>query len=167
MRPQWRDEKRRRLLAVAAGGGRCLQLTSVGSAARAFFYLTNNEYGDKSREQADQILDSFEGDLYYMVIREGGQFFRYSSDSRKIEGDYLTRHDFYDPEDAVRGLYLRPYGNFATRRQIVTAIVSQARLLYGKIKNSDRDLMQFVPWKRSDFDYGRPARLWWSPVGGR
>jgi len=106
-----------------------------------------------SFEQSDSYVASFDGPVTASIAEPGRQWFRYT-DVPVSKGTFLTERLFGTPEEAIDGLYLRPWGNRALYRQTVTA-TGRSIVLEGAIKGSPSPgVRQTVIVDREKFEFG-------------
>ena len=121
------------------GGGtvsKGLSRSTIVSAERAEQLLVR--YG-QSPAQAKDFIASFNGPITARIASPGESFLRYT-DVANSKGSFLTKAVFESPKDAVKGLYLKPYGNRASLVQVVVSskrsIVLEGGIANGTLPNS-------------------------------
>jgi hypothetical protein len=104
-----------------------------------------------SPARAKDFVASFEGPITVRTVKPGEQFIRYGD--KDGPGSFLTKNKFATPEEAVEGLYLKPYGNTASRAQVVTA-TEECVVLEGAVANGAPGVQQTLITNRGAFEFG-------------
>lgn len=127
-------------------------LTSGAGSYRAFtsgFVISESAAagslvrGGISEVDALKYVSSFDGPIRMRLAGGPGQSLLRYTDDATSKGSFLTNMRFSTPDEAVRGLYLQPYGNNATLVQQVTNPIPRP-VLSGGIAGGDAGATQFV-----------------------
>ena len=138
-------------VAPSAGlSGLGLRTSTVVSAERAEAFLLKNDF---PAVRAKDFVNSFEGPITARLVRSGEDWLRYT-DVADSKGSFLTKTQFYTPDEAVRGLYLLP--EFNNRATLVQGVSSSGRsiVLEGAVKNGGPGIRQTLIIDRDKFYIG-------------
>lgn len=140
-------EKLGRFGKAAKGNG--LSRSNVVSAQRAEQLLVKYGY---TADQAKKYVASFSGPIRARIASPGESFLRYT-DGVGSKGHFLTKSEFKTPAEAVKNLYLEPFGNRASLMQRVTAS-RRSIILEGEVANGSAKQSVIVNQKAFQFEKG-------------
>ncbi len=141
--------------AVIGGVGSYRALTT-GFAVSESGAVNSLVRGGIDRGAATSYVASFDGPISMKLAGGPGQsLLRYTDDAASPGGSFLTNTRFSSPDEAVRALYLSPYGNNATLVQSVTNPIPRP-VLTGGILNGQPGVSQFVIRRNDGWVFATP-----------
>jgi hypothetical protein len=109
-------------------------------------------------EKSRRVALSFGGPVNARIAEKGESFVRYANQAGS-KGSFLTDRLFPTGPDAVRELFLAPYGTRAVVRQMVRTM-RPSIVIEGSIANGGVGVTQTLTTDSGAFKYGLGAGTW-------